>query len=75
MWSLFKKIGLAKSDPKKQAIINLLKENGHCSYGEILQKLSLSPSMGSRYITELKEEGVISNKIMPPFFKLASDLK
>jgi len=71
-----KHLGLFKSaDPKKQAIINLLRENDHCTYGEILQRLSLSPSIGSKYITELKEEGIISNKIMPPFFKLATDFK
>ena len=74
MYNFLRKLGLLKSvDPKKQAIINLLRENDHCSYGEILKSLSLSPSKGSKIITELKEEGVISNKIMPPFFKLAGN--
>ena len=71
MLNYLRKLGLLKSDPKKQAIVNLLRENDHCSYGEILKSLSLSPSKGSKIITELKEEGIISNKIMPPFFKLA----
>lgn len=76
MINLLKQLGILRSeDPRKEAIINLLKECDHCTYGEILQKLSLSPSLGSRIITELKEEGVISNKIMPPFFKLATNIK
>ena len=74
MLNFLRKLGLLKSiDPKRQEIIDLLRKNDHCTYGEILKNLSLSPSKGSKIITELKEEGIISNKIMPPFFKLAGN--
>jgi len=73
MFSLFKKKDRisAIKDPTKRAIIDFLKENDHSSYGEIIKNLSLSSSTGLKYINELKEEGIISNKIMPPFYKLA----
>lgn len=58
-------------DPEKQAIIELLKEKENCTFGEIIKNLNLSSSRGSQIINELKSKGVISNKIDPPFFKLA----
>ena len=73
MFGLFKKrdkITTVK-DPTKRAIIDFLKENDHSTYGEIIKNLSLSSSNGLRHINELKEKGIISNKIMPPFYKLA----
>jgi predicted transcriptional regulator len=76
MLSFFRKYKLFKTkDPKKQAIIDLLKEKDHCTYGEIIKRLSISSTSGIRYINELKNEGIISNKIMPPFYKLAGDYK
>ncbi len=73
MLNFLKKIGIFNRDPVKQAIIDLLEERDHCTFGEIIKDLNISTSRGSRYINELKEEGMISNKIMPPYFKLAGN--
>lgn len=73
MLNFLKKIGIFSRDPVKQAIIDLLEERDHCTFGEIIKDLNISTSRGSRYINELKEEGMISNKIMPPYFKLAGN--
>ena len=73
MLNLLKRIGLLSRDPVKQAIIDFIEERDHCTFGEIIKNLNLSTTSGSRYINELKEEGRISNKIMPPYFKLAGN--
>jgi len=73
MFNFLKKFGPFGRDPVKQAIIDLLEERDHCTFGEIIKDLNMSTSRGSRYINELKEEGMISNKIMPPYFKLAGN--
>lgn len=72
MLSFLKKYNFFKfRDPEKQAIIDLLKEKENCTFGEIIKNLNLSSSRGSQIINELKSKGIISNKIDPPFFKLA----
>lgn len=76
MLSFLRKYGILKSkDPTKQAIIDFLKENEQCTYGEIIKNLSLSSTKGLKIINELKEEGIISNKIVPPFYQLAGNTK
>ncbi len=76
MFSIFRKQGILRSkDPTKQAIINFLKEHEKCTYGEIIKNLSISSNSGMKIINELKEEGIISNKIMPPFYQLAGNFK
>ena len=73
MFNFLKKISIFGRDPAKQAIIDLLEEKDYCTFGEIIKNLNISTSRGSRYINELKKEGMISNKIMPPYFKLAHE--
>ena len=73
MFSLFKKrdkITTVK-DPTKLAIIDFFKEKDHSTYSEIIKNLSLSSSNGLKHINELEEKGIISNKIMPSFYKLS----
>ncbi len=72
MLSFLKKFDFFKfRDPEKKAIIELLKKKENCTFGEIIKSLNLSSSRGSQIINELKSKGVISNKIDPPYFKLA----
>ena len=73
MFNFLKNFSIFGRDPAKQAIIDLLEEKDYCTFGEIIKSLNISTSRGSRYINELKEEGMISNKIMPPYFKLAHE--
>jgi hypothetical protein len=76
MFSFLRKYGILKSeDPTKKAIIDFLRENEKCTYGEIIKNLSLSSTKGMKIINEMKEEGIISNKIVPPFYQLAGDSK
>ena len=76
MLNFLRKNGFFKSkDPDKQAIIDFLKEHEQCTYGEIIKSLSLSSTKGLKIINELKEEGIISNKIVPPFYQLAGNAK
>lgn len=72
MLSFLKKYAFFKfRDPEEKAIIELLKKKETCTFGEIIKSLQLSSSRGSQIINELKSKGIISNKIDPPFFKLA----
>lgn len=72
MLSFLKKYIFFKfQDPAEQAIIDLIKEKENLTFGDIIKNLNLSSSRGSQIINELKSKGVISNKIDPPYFKLA----
>lgn len=73
MFGLFRKKDRFSTikDPTKKAIINFLREKDQSTYGEIIKNLSLSSTSGLKYINELKADGIISNKIKPPFYKLA----
>jgi len=76
MFSFLRKYGILRSkDPARQAIIDFLKEHEQCTYGEIIKNLSLSSTKGLKIINEMKEEGIISNKIVPPFYQLAGGEK
>jgi len=73
MFGLFKKKNKLEDikDPTERAIVDFLKKNDYSTYGDIIKNLSLSSSAGLKHIFELKEKGIISNKIKPPFYKLA----
>lgn len=57
-------------NPTKWAIIQYLRKNKTSYLGEILKNLSLSYSRGYKYMEELKEEGLVENRLSPPKYNL-----
>jgi len=58
------------NDKIKMDILNLLKEEGPSSLGDIIRELEISYSTGTNHILELKLLGLIGKSVDPPNFNL-----
>ena len=54
----------------KRAILQYLKKHKTSYLGEILKNLSLSYTKGYKYMEELKNEGLVENRLSPPKYNL-----
>ncbi len=61
------------SDDIKMSILQMLKEKGPCSFGDILRQLGISQPAGTNHILELKLLGIIEKYLDPPNYNLNED--
>lgn len=61
------------NDKVKMAILEMLKNKGPCSFGDIIRELNFSQTAGTGHILELKLLGLIEKSVDPPNFNLNSD--
>ncbi len=63
-------ISIQAQNPTKKAIIQYLRKHRTSYLGEILKHLSLSYRKGYKYMEELKNEGLVENRVSPPKYNL-----
>ncbi len=61
------------NDKVKMAILNMLKNKGPCSFGDIIRELGVSQPTGTSHILELKLLGLIDKSADPPNFNINPD--
>ncbi|MFV0592159.1 MAG: winged helix-turn-helix transcriptional regulator [Draconibacterium sp.] len=63
------------SNPYEKDILNFLKTNGKCVYGDIIKELKISATKGQEAIFSLINKGFIKHKEKSSYIELNVDLK